>query len=369
MRGRSDGCAKLASIDLPDGLTRIGSETFANCVGLQDIILPLQLVSVESWTFDNCINLASIDLPDKLTSIGYKAFNNCVSLQDIILPEQLVIIDDYAFYNCTGLTSVKIPDSVTRIGTEAFGDCTAVANVCIGDGIVDVGGGAFVGTVWYEEQPDGMLILNHVLIGYKGSPTAGSELSVPIGVRVIAKSAFRDCAGLYSIEVPEGVKRIPASCFEDCASLTIVNLPDGLTDIGDYAFSGCSSLAGVDFPSGVTQIGSDAFSGTVWFENQPEGFVLVGTVLYKYKGKTNTRTDLYIPVGVTSISSRAFNDVRWMNNLIIPDTVKYVGLGAFRYALPNGVYYVGSKEDWGKITIEGGNSCLTNTIHYNYTGE
>lgn len=369
MSGRSDGCAKLASIDLPNGLTSIMSRAFGDCVGLQDVILPDQLVIIDSGAFYGCVELASINLPDKLTRIGYGAFRDCVGLQDIILPEQLVIIDDYAFYNCTGLTSVKIPDSVTRIGSKAFGDCTAVANVCIGDGIVEVGMGAFDGTVWYEEQPDGMLILNHVLIDYKGSPTAGSEISVPIGVRVIAMGAFAGCAGLYSIKVPEGVERIPVSCFKDCASLTIITLPDSLTNIGSSAFSDCSSLASIDIPSGVTRIEADAFSGTVWFENQPEGFVVVGTVLYKYKGKTYTNTDLNIPVGVASISSDAFEGVTWMNDLIIPDTVKYVGWGAFRTARPEGVYYVGSEEAWGRITIEANNYCLTNTIHYNYTGE
>lgn len=61
-------------------------------------------------------------------------------------------------------------------------------------------------------------------------------------------------------------------------------IENGVTNIGNSAFYDCFNLASISIPNSVTRIGSNAFNGTKWYNEQPEGLVYAGLVLYKYKG-------------------------------------------------------------------------------------
>jgi len=166
-----------------------------------------------------------------------------------------------------------------------------------------------------------------------------------------------------------GLKRVTALgdvsigdyAFYQCTSLTIVNFP-AATSIGSAAFSGCASLTTINFPA-VTSIETGnyyyesnmPFTNTAWLNNQPDGLVYVGKVLYQYKGTmpentviNNIRSDtaaiangafyycydltsITIPASVTSIGAEAFAHCnRGLVSIIIPASVTSIGYGAFR---------------------------------------
>jgi hypothetical protein len=77
------GCTSLASVDLPAGLTTIGSYVFVGCSSLASVDLPAGLTSINDAAFRYCTSLASIDLPAGLTSMGIAAFYGCTSLTSL----------------------------------------------------------------------------------------------------------------------------------------------------------------------------------------------------------------------------------------------------------------------------------------------
>ena len=71
--------------------------------------------------FRHCHLLTEIVIPDDVTVIEKDAFAECRSLEKISLPSGLKRIEDGAFANCRKLRFLKIPDSVEYIGEELFG--------------------------------------------------------------------------------------------------------------------------------------------------------------------------------------------------------------------------------------------------------
>ena len=146
------------------------------------------------------------------------------------------------------------------------------------------------------------------------------------------------------VKICSGITSIGRRVFEDCTSLTSITIPNSVTSIGGRAFSDCTSLTSITIPDSVTSIGADAFCHTPWYNNQSDGLVYAGKVLYKYKGYMPDNTDIIIPEGIISISSCAFENCSNLTNITIPDSVTSIGYGTFEdctsltsITIPNGV--------------------------------
>lgn len=122
----------------------------------------------------------------------------------------------------------------------------------------------------------GFNIENGVLISYDGEAVS---VTVPDGVTVIGKGAFKGRARITGITLPESVTEIDDNAFKGCGMLTHVNFPNGLKRVGDFAFHRCHSLESAILPDTVTSIGHGAFlycdsissvraCGVLRFENQ-----------------------------------------------------------------------------------------------------
>ena len=120
---------------------------------------------------------------------------------------------------------------------------------------------------------------------------------------------------------------IASSAFSGCGGLTSVSIPDGVTSIGESAFYGCNRLASVTVPDSVTIIGIDAFGETPFYDNLPDGLVVMGKVAYRMKG--TCPNSVAIPEGVVSVSDGAFSGCSGLKSVIIPDCVTIVGRTAF----------------------------------------
>ncbi|MDF2613282.1 MAG: S-layer domain protein [Clostridia bacterium] len=113
-------CPKLTNVTIANDLTTISDGAFASCPNLTNITIPKGLTTINKNTFANCTGLKSISLPDGLTTISYGAFNGCSSLRTS-LPNTVTTIGDYAFANCSSLKDEDIPMlNVQSIGVGAF---------------------------------------------------------------------------------------------------------------------------------------------------------------------------------------------------------------------------------------------------------
>ena len=366
---------ELSAIVIPDSVTVIGDGAFLNCTELKKAAIPSGVTEIGSSVFNGCEALTEITIPDGVTRIGYSAFENCGSLKSVTIPAGVTEIGSEAFSGCAGLTGVALPAGVTEIGSDAFADCAGLTGVSIPDGVTEIGSGAFKGctalkdislpdntlkmeydvftnTAWYKAQPDGMLIIGGFLCGYKGAVPVNGTVAIPPGVKVIAAKAFEEQTGLAEAALPDSVQRICFNAFKGCTGLKSVSLQEGLSEIGFGAFNGCAGLTGVALPDSIEKIQSscfkdctalaeitfpdkavnvsyDVFANTAWYNAQPEGIVMIGSVLYAYKGTMPALQKLTVGSGVKAVAGKAFAEQEGLAEAVIPEGVVFLGDSAF----------------------------------------
>ena len=121
------------SLSLPTRLKSIGYQAF-NCCGFQgELIIPSEIQTIGQSTFSGN-SFSSIVFADnsELYKIGNGAFhNNSRLMEPIVLPSQLVIIESAAFGNCGMLPAITVPSTVNTIGNSAFSNCYNLSAITI----------------------------------------------------------------------------------------------------------------------------------------------------------------------------------------------------------------------------------------------
>ena len=197
----------ICSIEIPEGVTRIEEDTFADCLWLQRVQLPDSLTEIGDCAFENCVSLREVSLGTQMRLISWRAFAGCVSLERVAVPQaSAVILEDYAFYE-SGLASTP----------------EARAN-----GFYRVG--------------------NNIACAWQGFC---GELTIPEGITHISHSVFKNCTGITQLRLPDSLQTIGGEAFSGCSSLYYVSLPAALQAITDGAFSGCEKLFLIDNASGL----------------------------------------------------------------------------------------------------------------------
>lgn len=251
-------CVKQG-ITIPDSVTAIGANAFANC-GFPELTIPAGVVSLENTSL-SASNISAFQVdPDNpafssLDGVLYtkdmKALlRSPAALKSITIPDGVTTICVYAFSNSMRLTSLTIPRSVTLIENFALQSCRYLTDVY------------YLGT---KAQWDGVSVQNY----------NSSLQSAALHFRIPETVAAGDCGdtlswalddtgelvisgtgAMTSWQSPESVPWYP---YRD--QILTVSLSDGLTGIGNFAFSGCSGLTELLFPVSLTAIGDEILSG------------------------------------------------------------------------------------------------------------
>ena len=192
--------------------------------------------------------IVSMELPNGITKIGRQAFFAQKVLTSVKLPDTLIIIGARAFSDCAALTSLVIPKSVTIIGESTFMGCTKLKTINLPDTLTSIGGGAFNGSgiesIKWPASVNSIAAESSFYLGMFESCENLKSIVIPEGVTSIGDNAFGNCQSLVSIALPSTIERIGDNAFIYCANLTDVIIPDSVKTISGIgsAFSGCSKL-------------------------------------------------------------------------------------------------------------------------------
>lgn len=175
---------------------------------------------------------------------------------------------------------------VVVIGSQAFNNRKGiVGNLVIPDSVVRIGIGAFAGCT-----------------GFTGTLTVGEN------VEDIGNNAFNKCNGFDQLVLNDKLKRIGASAFSNCSGLKgDLIIPDSVTVINERAFEGCKGFTGqLILGENLKAIGVGAF-------NLCE----------------NLKGSVFFPQGILYIMDEAFTGCSGIQEIHIPNSIKYIGDAAF----------------------------------------
>ena len=230
---------------IPAYTEHIGAGAFKGA-GLEQIILPEGVTSIEGFAFAYNDCLTEISLPQSLTSIGISAFGNCTALQAVELPDEITSLRGNIFDCCIRLREVSFGAGLESVYGDAFELCTELERITVSDE-----------NPYFKSVNDGKFLLTKtgetLVLG-------GVDGKIPDGVKTIAYGAFLGRTGLKEIIFPDGLERIGENAFMECAGLTELKLHRGLKEIGDRAFSDCLELFNIRIPDGVTSIKKSVFN-------------------------------------------------------------------------------------------------------------
>ncbi len=376
--GAFSQCKNLLSFVCGRNLKTIGPQVFADDQNLERITFNDNLELIGNRAFHWCIALKEVTFPDSLTTIGVSAFSDCTALDTVNIGSGLTTIGDGAF--TTSKIVKEATEDVIYIGEEngdkwLVGAKVVIANDENGEKKID---GGVHGTDNYELiVKDGTVgiaegALSYVLSDYNRDTeeykfvfSKLDRVVIPDSVKYINGGAFRLCLNLSEVEIGSGVEEIGMAAFEMCNHLRKVDIPNEsrLRTIGAYAFScgargvsgpmkdqlGVASSLGqplgdptgledINLPATLESIGAYAFYKTYFFNcTQYTSVVYIGGWAVGIASEADSnlaainieKTPAPFKKPIVGIADYAFAGIGTAIDVVIPDSVKKIGIGAF----------------------------------------
>ena len=347
----------IASVSLPEGITKVAAFAFAGCDNLTSVNIPASVTSIGEGAFMGCRRLTpegiSIDpgctryyMTDGVMYFhdegwGIKTYLASNPEKTYTITGNMDAVDDYAFADCDNLVAVTIDDvglydinegtfmdcssleyaglfSVSRIDKKAFWDCTSLRRIVVTTDLELVEANAFVNCnalshVYYlgtEAERNANLTIES---------TGNTKLLNATWHYVDDVSTFM-CGDYlfwyYNDEMHtlaiEGTGDMwdfewkASPWFEYNDEMQVAVIDSGVTRIGDYAFMNCDRIVGFTLPQGLKSIGENAF------ENN------------------HTMTEIDIPASVKSIEDNAFKGCDMLETVTLHEGLETIGDEAFR---------------------------------------
>lgn len=126
--------SKDGEIQIPDGITRIGSQAFSDCAALTQVHVPASVTTIGDGAFAYCTGMEAFFVDADNPSYESDAWNVLFTKgKETLLyypsarpwpyynvPEETRQINELAFYGCDPLVNLYLPDSVSSISTRGI---------------------------------------------------------------------------------------------------------------------------------------------------------------------------------------------------------------------------------------------------------
>lgn len=187
---------ELVSISLPDTLTGTIVNTFAACEKLPEVEIKGTALTVQT-TFPDCSSLRRAVIYEGVETIGSNCFANCVSLEEVMLPEKgIKTIGTYAFGGCTAIREIYIKCADEIEGSVLYE--SGVQKLRLGAGVKKLLTAAFNGNTELTELIIDEGLESIGLAAFNGC-TGLSNVVVPESVTEVLQASFERCQSLKDI--------------------------------------------------------------------------------------------------------------------------------------------------------------------------
>ena len=213
-------CSLLEAVTFLGGDARLGAGAFDGCEKLKRVYAP----SVEDWLSLSFENMGSnplefggklylngefatnIEIPEGVTVIGSYQFSGYSYLESVKLPEGLEVISNSAFENCKKIKEINLPSTLKVIDNAAFNKCSLLKNL-------------YIPSLEFYLDLDGYgSVMSNVENLYIDGERV-SEVIFPDGVERIPDFAFCNWGFLEGIYIPSTVNNIGYYGLAGCDSL------------------------------------------------------------------------------------------------------------------------------------------------------
>lgn len=297
---------ELEEIIIPEGIEKLGKNTFAGNDKLKSITLPSTLTDIGDGAFSGT-GIEYLEIPSGVKEINSNLGNKGHSiaymeeLRTLVLNDGLEKIGFAAFTSLRSLETINIPSTVTEMGYGVFSGLRNLKNVTLENGL-----------------------------------------------SVMGEKTFENCSSIEQIIIPNTVKTIPDNLFTGADSLKLIALPEEVDSIGGNDLFSCGNNSDelkIIMPITV----KEWRKGAAFCSSKLKEIVLPGNVDY--------------PVGLVG------NDCG-LEKVVITSEPNSIAYGAFGNLHNADIYYYGSKESVEKFNTDAGNKDVfyqadnNNRLHY-----
>lgn len=292
--GRNDVPTVLKTVTVLGG-GEIGSDTFAGCSHIENLIL--QNVLVEPGALSGLSQLRKLEVPhagDHVTTTNGSG----------------------------GVTYERYDPFGILFGTNSFANSVSITQKTR----------IYQYSTWHESDA------TYYVPAYLEEITIGKQL-FPYSFYNYTSSGM-----LYSIHLilGDGVTDIPENAFAGCTKLKTVTIGENVSAVEQFAFSGCSSLSEIQYAGTMEQLFGITF-GESW---NPGGEYNAQNYTLTVDGE-EVESRLEVPDSVTELHLDAFIGVKTITELVLPVGITKVWSGLNAENVD--VYYAGSEAQWLNI--------------------
>lgn len=294
------------------------------------LIIPEGVTSIAEDAFAETFYLAAIILPESLTNIGDGAFKDCFNIEYVGFSSTPITVGDNAF---NGYFVRELPDDIT-VGNNSF-------NYLIYKGHQENEGftiinGVLVAVDSKESHiviPDNVTQLDSHLFYFN---TNIESITLPEGLEAINSYAFYGAENLVDVNFPSTLKMIDSYAFSICPSIKSLKLNEGLETIAHEVFYGCNSLEELYIPSTLTNAYVDSFTHNNWYyEHFPyDDTFIVGDDILISSNTEYSIENIIVPNGVKHIATDVYITSDAIQTVIIPEGVETIRADAFNSYSP-----------------------------------